>query len=59
MILSLDPDLESNFQLFGGSGSGLGSSKGRNHNIYSGIMIPALDPEPDRVFSFLLISDPD
>ena len=35
MIMALDPDPESDFQLFGVSRSGFGSSKKQNRNIYT------------------------
>ena len=45
MIPAMDPDLESDFQLFGDSGSGLVSSKKWNCNSGRGVMIPATDME--------------
>ena len=44
MIPTLYPDRESDFQVFGDSGSGFGSSKKRNHTTCY-VMIP--DPESD------------
>ena len=45
MILPLDPDPESDFQLFGDSGSGFASSKKQHSNTYRGIMNSAMDPD--------------
>ena len=50
MNSALDPDPESDFQIFGDSVSGLGSSKKRNCNTYSGVMIPARDPDSELDF---------
>ena len=50
MIPALDPDMESDFQLFGDSGSGFRSSKKRNRNTYKGVMILAHDPDPESDF---------
>ena len=47
MIPALDPDQESDFQLFGDSGSRFGSCKNRNHNRCRVFMLPALDQDPD------------
>ena len=50
MTSALDPDLESGFQLFGGIGSGFRYSKKRNRNTYRGVMILALEPDPESDF---------
>ena len=54
MIPALDPHPESDFQPFGNSGSGVRSSKKRNHNN-SG---PG-SPIQSWIFRLLVIPDPD
>ena len=55
MIPALDPDLESDFQLFGDSVSGLKSSKKWNRTAYRGVLILAL--YPDAELDFALFGD--
>ena len=43
MNQALDPDSESDFQLFGDWGSVFGSSTNRNHNTYRDVRILSLD----------------
>ena len=43
IILALDPDPESDCQVFADSGTGFRSSKKRNRNTYGSVMILALD----------------
>ena len=46
MTTDLEPDPESDFQLFGDSRYGLRSNKNWNCNNYRAVMILALDPDP-------------
>ena len=48
MIPALDP--ESDIQLFGDSGSGFRFSTIQNRNTYRGVMILALEPDPESDF---------
>ena len=48
MIPALDP--ESDIQLFGDSGSGIRFSTIQNRNTYRGVMILALEPDPESDF---------
>ena len=54
MIPDLDPDLESDFQLFGYSGS----YKKQHHNTYRGFTIPALDLNPESDYQRLPFPNP-
>ena len=47
MIQVLDMDPESDFLLFGDSGTRFRSNNKENHNTYRGVMIPALDPDQE------------
>ena len=48
MITSLDPDPESDFQLYGDSR--FGSNVKRNYNTDIGVIILAQDPDPESDF---------
>ena len=54
IIPALDPDTESDFQLFGDSGSGFRSRKKRNHNVLS-----FWDSIRSQIFSLLMFLNPD
>ena len=47
IIPTLDPDPESDFQLFGDSLSGFGCNKKQNRDTYRGVMILGLDSDPE------------
>ena len=57
MITSLDPDPESDFQLYGDSR--FGSNVKRNYNTDIGVIILAQDPIQSRIFRLLVIPDLD
>ena len=50
MIPALDPDPESEFQLFGNSNSGFESNRNCHYYTYTGIMLLALDPDQESDF---------
>ena len=50
MILALDPDSESDLQLFGDSGTRFRSDKNQNCSAYTSDVIPVLDPDPESDF---------
>ena len=49
-IPTLDSDPDSDFKLFGASGSGFRTSEKQNHNTYRGVLTPALDPDSESDF---------
>lgn len=59
MIPALDPDPELDFQLYGDSRSGFGSSKKWNCKSCRGVLTPAQDPDPRCDFQPIGKSYPD